>query len=104
MNILYSEPILYHPYAIHTVITVVILILLVVFGIFIIDNYETLGIAICFIAGIMIIVVALVGSQTKPSGRKQYYVYFNDQASVEQIQEEYTLIEQKGSMYIIEDK
>lgn len=104
MNILYSEPILYHPYAIHEVITEIILILLIAFGIFIVDNHKILGGAIMFIASIMIVIVALVGSQTKPSGRKQYYVYFNDQSSTEQIQESYTLIEQKGNMYIIEDK
>ena len=68
------------------------------------SDYEWLN-AIYIIIGAIIFVVGLVGLvQEKDTGRYEYEVTIDESVSMTDVHEKYKVIEQKGKIWILEDK
>lgn len=63
---------------------------------------------ICGITGAILFlacgIISFIGCFTKPSGRYQYECLINDTVPYVEIYEKYDVVEQRGSIWVLEDK
>ena len=68
------------------------------------SDYDGLN-ATCIIIGAIIFVAGLVGvAQEKDTGRYKYEVTIDESVSMTDVHEKYKVVEQKGKIWILEDK
>lgn len=101
MTILETIPIIEAPgnYDILTIVSLIITILSIIIGIFMcLDDYEILGTIFTITAGIgaVVFIIGIILMVTEPkvdTGRKQYIIRINENTSINEIYENYKIID-----------
>lgn len=109
MNVLYTElTYVFSNANIKTIsIYIIVVVCLIVTGAFLCNAYnriiQSIGV-IMTIIGIICVLVGLFYFLQEFPGPNNYWVTLNENYSLEELKEEYNILDQKGLLYIVEEK
>ena len=105
MQILNTMPIIIEPWYLGLVVGIIIISLIAAMLFIIIDRVGCS--AFCAILALVLFIGLLTGmlpAEIEDPDRNQYEVIFDDSTTINEVLDKYEIIEQRGSIYVIQDK
>lgn len=107
MEILYQEPIMEMARNYCIAAGVIGVISVISFIVFVFSDSWSIGTpigCICTIISLVALIVVMIKAPMIDTGRNKYEVILDDSVSANEIYEKYKIIEQRGEIWVIEDK